>query len=109
MKRKERQTLMADAARLRRLCGLLEQMRCGTVGFAYRKESTGRLRRAHGTLSRALVPPVSRTAWPRPADSIVYWDTDKRAWRSFKTYNFVAVLPACAGKARGRGQALPRP
>lgn len=65
-------------------------MKKGIVEFVFKKKSTGKIRRAHGTLKRDLIPPEAQRKKGRPRkrpdDLVIYYDTDKKAIRSFKDY-----------------------
>ena len=67
---------------------LVELMKKGIVYFLFKKKSTGKLRKAHGTLKRDLIPPEAQRKRgrpkKRPEDLVIYYDTDKKAIRSFK-------------------------
>jgi len=69
---------------------LVELMKKGIVYFLFKKKSTGKSRKAHGTLKRNLIPPEAqrRRGRPkkRPEDLVIYYDTDRKAIRSFKDY-----------------------
>ena len=84
-----------------KLCELMKQ---GVVEFMFRKKSTGKMRKAHGTLKRDLIPPEAQRKRgrpkKRPEDLVIYYDTDKKAIRSFKDYLLQKVLkkPASISK-----------
>lgn len=67
---------------------LVDLMKKGIVEFVFVKKSTGKRRTAHGTLKRDLIPPESQRKRgrpkKRPSDLVIYYDTDKKAIRSFK-------------------------
>ena len=69
---------------------LVELMKQGIVEFIFMKKSTGTRRKAHGTLKRDLIPPEAQRKRgrpkKRPEDLVIYYDTDKKAIRSFKDY-----------------------
>lgn len=69
---------------------LCELMKKGIVEFIFKKKSTGKMRKAHGTLKRSLIPPEAQRKRgrpkKRPEDLVIYYDTDKNAIRSFKDY-----------------------
>lgn len=72
---------------------LVEKMRDGVVTFAYKKESTGEARIAHGTLNGALFHYEYKTAGRKPAEGIItYWDMDKQGWRSLHGENILQIL-----------------
>lgn len=74
-------------SKARALCDLMKR---GIVEFVFKKKSTGKIRRAHGTLKRDLIPPEAQRKKGRPRkrpdDLVIYYDTDKKAIRSFKDY-----------------------
>lgn len=72
------------------------------VRFQYKKKD-GSTRDAYGTLKPELLPPprdsndTRTTARERmkrafPDDSVFYYDLDKKAFRSFKMFNFIKYL-----------------
>ena len=69
---------------------LVELMKKGIVYFLFKKKSTGKPRKAHGTLKRDLIPPEAQRKRgrpkKRPEDLVIYYDIDKKAIRSFKDY-----------------------
>lgn len=76
----------------KRLCELMKK---GVVYFIFKKKSTGKIRKAHGTLRRDLIPAEFRrkSGRPkkRPEDLVVYYDVDKKDIRSFKDYNLQKI------------------
>lgn len=72
---------------------LVEKMREGVVTFAYKKESTGEARIAHGTLNKALFHYEYKSADRKPSEGIItYWDMDKQGWRSLHEGNILQIL-----------------
>ena len=71
----------------KKLCELMKQ---GIVEFVFVKKSTGKRRKAHGTLKRDIIPPEAQRKRgrpkKRPEDLVIYYDTDKNSIRSFKDY-----------------------
>ena len=69
---------------------LVELMKQGIVEFIFKKSSTGKMRTAHGTLDRSLIPEKDRRKPGRPKKRpdylVIYYDTDKKAIRSFKDF-----------------------
>ena len=69
---------------------LCELMKKGIVQFVFKKKSNGKIRKAKGTLKKELIPAEARrkSGRPRkrPEDLVIYFDTDKKAIRSFKDY-----------------------
>lgn len=78
----------------KRLCELMKK---GVVYFIFKKKSTGKIRKARGTLKRDLIPAEFRrkSGRPkkRPEDLVVYYDVDKKDIRSFKDYNLQKIKP----------------
>ncbi len=74
---------------------LCDMMKHGIVEFIFKKKSTGKKRKAHGTLDRSLIPPEARRKRgrpkKRPEDLVIYYDVDKKAIRSFKDYLLIQV------------------
>ena len=75
---------------------LCELMKKGIVEFIYKKKSTGKMRRAKGTLKRDLIPPEAQRKRgrpkKRPEDLVIYYDVDKEGIRSFKDYLLHKVI-----------------
>lgn len=75
---------------------LVELMKKGIVEFLYVKKSTGKPRKAKGTLKRDLIPPEAQRKRGRPKkrpdDLVIYYDTGKHAIRSFKDYLLKKVI-----------------
>lgn len=71
----------------KKLCDLMKQ---GIVEFIFKKKSTGKMRRARGTLKKDLIPKEAQRKRgrpkKRPEDLVIYYDVDKQAIRSFKDY-----------------------
>lgn len=69
---------------------LVKLMKQGIVEFMFKKASTGKMRKAHGTLNRSLIPPEDQRKPGRPKYRpdylVIYYDTDKKAIRSFKDF-----------------------
>ena len=67
---------------------LVKLMKQGIVEFIFTKISTGKDRKAHGTLRRDLIPPEFQRKRGRPKKHpsylVIYYDTDKKDIRSFK-------------------------
>ena len=69
---------------------LKKKLKRGIVSFIYKKKSTGKTRHAIGTTNVALIPkekrlkPYKERTRKAPADSIVYYDLDKKDVRSLK-------------------------
>lgn len=67
---------------------LVDLMKKGIVEFMFIKKSTGKKRKAHGTLKRDLIPKEAQRKRGRPKKRpdylVIYYDTDRKAIRSFK-------------------------
>ena len=65
-------------------------MKLGIVEFVFKKKSTGKMRKARGTLKRDIIPEKFRRKRGRPRkwpeDVVIYYDVDKNDIRSFKDY-----------------------
>lgn len=65
-------------------------MKKGIVEFIFKKVSTGKKRKAKGTLKRDIIPPEAQRKRgrpkKRPPDLVIYYDVDKEGIRSFKDY-----------------------
>ena len=60
------------------------------VTFKFRKRN-GDLRIAHGTLHPDYLPKLKGGS-PKPEMQMVYFDLDKKEWRSFRSYSFIKIL-----------------
>ena len=70
----------------------IEKLQKNIVIFRYKKRD-GSIRKAEGTLHpKFLPPPKSDSEFVRPEYQIVYYDLDKKAWRSFRSFEFVEIL-----------------
>ena len=65
-------------------------MKQGIVDFIFKKKSTGKKRKAKGTLKRDIIPKEAQRKRgrprKRPEDLVIYYDYGKKAIRSFKDY-----------------------
>ena len=82
---------MNDKAK--KLCDLMKQ---GIVEFMFQKISTGKTRKAHGTLNRDLIPKEAQRKRGRPKKRpdylVIYYDTDKDEIRSFRDYLLKTII-----------------
>ena len=69
---------------------LKERMCKEIVHFSFRK-SNGDVRDAHGTMMPTMLPNVVGNGKPTPSHLMLYYDTDKQSWRSFKKDNLIKV------------------
>ena len=70
----------------------IERLQKNIIVFRYKKRD-GSIRKAEGTLHpKFLPPPKSDQEFVRPEYQIVYYDLDKKAWRSFRSFEFVEIL-----------------
>ena len=70
----------------------IEKLQKNIIVFRYKKRD-GSIRKAEGTLHpKFLPPPKSDKDFVRPEYQIVYFDLDKKAWRSFRSFEFVEIL-----------------
>ena len=69
---------------------LRKAMRNGIVKFMYQKLD-GTIRTAWGTLSDNLVGETKGTGRKANESLVVYYDTEKSAYRSFKAANFIKM------------------
>ena len=69
-------------------------MKSGIVQFFYIKKSTGELRQAFGTTDphRYDYTPTGAGRKGNYTDCVQYWDTEKKGFRMFKSYNLVNVI-----------------
>ena len=62
------------------------------IVFRY-KMRDGSIRKAVGTLHPKFLPPAkSDKEFVRPEYQIVYYDLEKKSWRSFRSFEFVEIL-----------------
>jgi len=66
-------------------------LRDNVLTFEFQKRD-GSIRKAHGTLHPDFLPPIKGTGGPKPAYQMVYYDLDKFAWRSFRSFKFIKIL-----------------
>ena len=75
---------------------LCELMKKGIVEFEFEKASTGKNRKAHGTLKRDLIPAEAQRKRGRPRKRpdylVIYYDIDKHDIRSFRDYLLGDIL-----------------
>lgn len=64
------------------------KMRHGIVTFTYLKKD-GTIRTAIGTLKKSLLPETLGTDRKPSHDVLVYYDTEKSSWRSFRKENLL--------------------
>ena len=70
----------------------IEKLQKNIVVFRYKKRD-GSIRKAEGTLHpKFLPPPKSDQEFVRPEYQIVYYDLEKKSWRSFRSFEFVEIL-----------------
>lgn len=60
------------------------------VRFSFRKND-GSIREAVGTLMRSMLPPTSGEGKPTPSHLQLYYDVEKKSWRSFKKENLISI------------------
>lgn len=70
----------------------IEKLQKNIIVFRYKKRD-GSIRKAEGTLHpKFLPPPKSDKEFVRPEYQIVYYDIEKKSWRSFRSFEFVEIL-----------------
>ena len=70
----------------------IERLQKNIIVFRYKKRD-GSIRKAEGTLHpKFLPPPKSDAEFVRPEYQIVYYDLEKKSWRSFRSFEFVEIL-----------------
>lgn len=93
-------TFITEAKSSRRLSGSLvlkeralmrKMLRENIVIFRFQKRD-GTIRKAKGTLYPDLLPPIKGTGGPKPAYQMVYYDLEKWAWRSFRSFKFIKII-----------------
>lgn len=68
-----------------------KKLRENILVFKFQKRD-GTIRRAVGTLYPDLLPPIKGTGGPKPVYQMVYFDLEKFAWRSFRSFKFIKIL-----------------
>ena len=70
----------------------IEKLQKNIIVFRYKKRD-GSVRKAEGTLHPKFLPPAkSDKEFVRPEYQIVYYDLEKKSWRSFRSFEFVEIL-----------------
>ena len=70
----------------------IEKLQKNIIVFRYKKRD-GSIRKAEGTLHPKYLPPAkSDKEFVRPEYQIVYYDLEKKSWRSFRSFEFVEIL-----------------
>ena len=70
----------------------IEKLQKNIIVFRYKKRN-GSIRKAEGTLHPKFLPPAkSDKEFVRPEYQIVYYDLEKKSWRSFRSFEFVEIL-----------------
>lgn len=70
---------------------LIARMRTEIVTFTFMKVD-GTIRIARGTLRNDVLPQIKGIGRPTPENIQVYYDVDKRSWRSFKKDNLIGII-----------------
>ena len=74
----------ADRATMRK------ELRHNIIVFKFIKRD-GSLRKAKGTLHPSYLPPLKGGS-PKPEHQMVYYDLDKKHWRSFRSFKFIKII-----------------
>lgn len=70
----------------------IKKLQKNIIKFRYKKRD-GSTRKAEGTLHPKFLPkPKSDKEFVRPEYQIVYYDIDKKDWRSFLSFDFIEIL-----------------
>ena len=70
----------------------IKKLQKNIIVFRYKKRD-GSIRKAEGTLHpKYLPPPKSDKEFVRPEYQIVYYDLEKKSWRSFRSFDFIEIL-----------------
>ena len=70
----------------------IEKLQKNIIIFRYKKRD-GSIRKAKGTLHPKYLPPAkSDKEFVRPEYQIVYYDLERKSWRSFRSFEFVEIL-----------------
>lgn len=67
-----------------------QELKDNIITFKFKKRN-GEIRKAHGTLHPSYLPAL-RGGSPKPERQMVYYDLDKKQWRSFRSYSFIKIL-----------------
>lgn len=70
---------------------LIARMRNEIVTFTFTKVD-GTIRIARGTLRKDVLPQTMGTGRPTPESIQIYYDVDKKSWRSFKKNNLIGII-----------------
>jgi hypothetical protein len=70
---------------------LIKRMKQEVVTFTFTKVD-GTIRIARGTLRNDVLPQTMGTGRPTPDSIQVYYDVDKKSWRSFKKDNLIGII-----------------
>ena len=75
-----------------------EKLQHNIVVFKYIKLDNT-IRRARGTLIKRYLPPIKGTGVEKPEYQFVYYDIEKKGWRSFRDFKFIKVIKETPDKA----------
>lgn len=75
-----------------------EKLQHNIVVFKYIKLDNT-IRRARGTLIKRYLPPIKGTGVEKPDYQFVYYDIEKKGWRSFRDFKFIKVISETPDKA----------
>ena len=67
-----------------------KELRHNIIVFKFIKRD-GSLRKAKGTLHPSYLPPLKGGS-PKPEHQMVYYDLDKKHWRSFRSFKFIKII-----------------
>lgn len=70
---------------------LIKRMKTEIVTFTFTKVD-GTIRIARGTLRNDVLPQTKGIGRPTPENIQVYYDVDKKSWRSFKKDNLIGII-----------------
>lgn len=70
----------------------IKKLQKNIIVFRYKKKNDT-IRKAEGTLHpKFLPPPKSDKEFVRPEYQMVYYDFDRKDWRSFRSFEFIEIL-----------------
>lgn len=75
-----------------------EKLQHNIVVFKYIKLDNT-IRRARGTLIKRYLPPIKGTGVEKPDYQFVYYDIEKKGWRSFRDFKFIKVISETPDKS----------
>ena len=70
----------------------IEKLKKNIVIFRYKKKDSS-TRKAEGTLNPKFLPPLKGDdKFIHPEYQMIYYDLEKKSWRSFRSFNFIEII-----------------